>query len=100
MSDVTPPDFAALLDATSLPSGPNTEQLERAIARWNSYLTDGTFALSVPRDATIGVPDEMANFWTSPWPYWEMRARAPKLWDTLCGSGLVIFKVSSWTAVS
>jgi len=92
VSDVTPPDFAALLDATSLPSGPGPEHLERAVARWNAYLADGTFALSVPRDASIGVPDEMVNFWTSPWPYWEMRSRAPKLWDTLCGSGLVIFK--------
>ena len=84
----------------SLPSGPSPENLERAIARWNAYLSDGTFALSAPRDATIGVPDEMVNFWTSPWPYWEMSLRAPKLWDSLRGSGLVIFKVSSWTIVS
>jgi damage-control phosphatase, subfamily III len=97
---VTPPDFTELLDATSPPSGPDPEHLERAVARWNTYLADGTFVLSVPRDAIIGVPDEMVNFWTSPWPYWEMRLRAPKLWDTLCGSGLVIFKVSSWKTVS
>jgi hypothetical protein len=92
VSDVTPPDFAALLDVTSLPLGPASEQLERAVARWNAYLADGTFALSVPRDAAIGAQDEIVNFWTSPWPYWDIRLRAPKVWDALCGSGLVIFK--------
>jgi hypothetical protein len=92
---VTPPDFAALLDVTSLPLGPASEQLERAVARWNAYLADGTFALSVPRDAAIGAQDEIVNFWTSPWPYWDIRLRAPKVWDALCGSGLVIFKVSA-----
>jgi len=92
VSDVTPPDFTALLDATSLPPGPSPGHLERTVARWNAYLANGTFTLSVPRDATIGAPDEMLNFWTSPWPYWDMRLRAPKVWDMLCQSGLVIFK--------
>jgi hypothetical protein len=91
---VTPPDFAALLDVTSQPPGPSPEHLEQAVVRWNAYLADGTFALSVPRDATVGVPDKVVNFWTSPWPYWDMRLRAPKVWDALRGSGLVIFKVS------
>ncbi|KAI0297018.1 hypothetical protein B0F90DRAFT_1742372 [Multifurca ochricompacta] len=92
VSDVTPPDFSALLDASSLPPGPAPEYLERAIARWNGYLFNGTFSLSVPRDADIGTPDESVNFWTSPWPYWDMRLRAPKVWDALRESGLVIFK--------
>jgi hypothetical protein len=96
---VTPPDFTALLGASSLPRGPVPENLERTIARWNTYLANGTFSLSVPRDAAIGVSDEMVNFWTSPWPYWEMRLRAPKVWDALCESGLVIFKVGEWAAV-
>ncbi|KAH9982017.1 hypothetical protein BJV74DRAFT_852635 [Russula compacta] len=92
VSDVTPPDFAALLDVASIPQGPAPEHLERAIARWNAYLANGTFDLSVPRDAAIGTPDERVNFWTSPWPYWDMRLRAPKVWDALRESGLVIFK--------
>ncbi|KAI9512134.1 DUF89 domain-containing protein [Russula earlei] len=92
VSDVTPPDFAALLDVASLPRGPAPEHLERAIARWNAYLANGTFALFVPRDAPIGTPNERVDFWTSPWPYWDMRLRAPKVWDALSESGLVIFK--------
>ena len=94
---MTPPDFAALLDVTTLPDGPAPGDLERAITRWNSYLANGTFSLSVPRDATIGTPDEVINFWTSPWPYWDMHLRAPKVWDALRESGLVVFKVSAWT---
>lgn len=95
MSDVTPPDFAALLDPSALPRGPAPEHLERTIARWNGYLTNGTFALSVARDAPIGASDEAFNFWTSPWPYWEMHSHAPGVWNTLRDSGLVIFKVRS-----
>ncbi|KAI9459850.1 DUF89 domain-containing protein [Lactarius psammicola] len=92
VSDVTPPDFAALLDPSALPRGPAPEHLERAIARWNGYLASGTFALSVARDAPIGASDEAFNFWTSPWPYWDMRVRAPGVWNALRESGLVIFK--------
>ena len=92
---MTPSDFAALLDAASLPTGPSPEHLERAVARWNSYLANGTFTLSIPLDSTIGASDEMVDFWTSPWPYWDMRLRTPKLWETLSQSGLVIFKVST-----
>ncbi|KAH9003903.1 DUF89 domain-containing protein [Lactarius hatsudake] len=77
VSDVTPSDFAALLDPSALPPGPAPEHLERAIVRWNGYLASGTFALSVARDAPIGASDEVFNFWTSPWPYWDMRVRAP-----------------------
>jgi damage-control phosphatase, subfamily III len=85
-----------LLDVASLPPGPAPEHLERAIARWNAYLADGTFALSVSRDAPIGAADERVDFWTSPWPYWDMRLRAPNLWEALSESGLVIFKVGVW----
>ncbi|KAI9435580.1 DUF89 domain-containing protein [Lactarius indigo] len=92
VSDVTPPDFTALLDSSVLPRGPAPEHLERAIARWNVYLASGTFALSVARDAPIGASDEAFNFWTSPWPYWDMRVRAPGVWNALRESGLVIFK--------
>jgi hypothetical protein len=93
VSDVTPLDFAALLDVATRPRGPEPDYLEHAIARWNAYLANGTFSLSVPRDAVIGTPDERINFWTSPWPYWDMHLRAPRVWDSLRESGLVIFKV-------
>jgi len=92
VSDVTPPDFAALLDPSALPRGPAPEHLERAIARWNGYLASGTFALSVARDAPIGASDGAFDFWTSPWPYWDMRVRAPGIWNALRDSGLVILK--------
>lgn len=34
-----------------------------------------------------------ANFWTGPWPYWDLKERAPQLWSDLTESSLVIFKV-------
>ncbi|KAH9019181.1 hypothetical protein EDB85DRAFT_2075854 [Lactarius pseudohatsudake] len=71
-----------------------------AIARWNGYLASGTFALSVARDAPISASDEVFNFWTSPWPYWDMRVRAPGVWNALRESGLVIFKTRTREATS
>ena len=34
-----------------------------------------------------------ANFWTGPWPYWDMKTRAPEVWSDLRESSLVILKV-------
>ena len=34
-----------------------------------------------------------ANFWTSPYPYWNMEKLAPELFADLSQSSLVIFKV-------
>lgn len=83
------------------------------VLRWQSYLENDTFALSVPLDTPLG-GDVTANangdknadinlesngvkgatFWTGPWPYWDMKELAGGLWEELSGSGLVIFKVS------
>ncbi|ETW85861.1 hypothetical protein HETIRDRAFT_309837 [Heterobasidion irregulare TC 32-1] len=115
VSDVTPPDFAATLtallsptffppppasstppstDASPSPSpSPSSAHLHALVARWTAYFASGVFALSVPRDAPLGARSALAEFWTSPWPYWDMRAHAPALWGELRGSGLVVFKV-------
>jgi hypothetical protein len=112
VSDVTPADFAALVaslsDATFFPAPPEDDaaaratsvaHLEAMVARWQAYLADGTFALAVARDTPLGPPRAdagvvaAAGFWTQPWPYWDMRLRAPELWTGLRDSGLVIFKV-------
>lgn len=34
-----------------------------------------------------------ADFWTGPWPNWDLQDRAPALWNDLKDSSLVIFKV-------
>lgn len=38
--------------------------------------------------------EHQANFWTLPFPYWNMKELAPELYDHLRGSNLVIFKVN------
>ena len=39
--------------------------------------------------------DGMYEFWTAPWPYWDLEPKAGNLFEFLKGSGLVVFKVSS-----
>lgn len=82
------------------------------VLRWQSYIENGTFALSVPLDTPLGGDVTVnangqknadvnvksngvkeASFWTGPWPYWDMKELAVELWKTLSESGLVIFKV-------
>ncbi|KDQ54505.1 hypothetical protein JAAARDRAFT_196426 [Jaapia argillacea MUCL 33604] len=105
VSDVMPPDFSStitsLLDPSFFPpppSGASTkpeefkQNLESMVMRWQKYISDGTFELSVPSDTKIGEGNAKADFWTSPYPYWNMKERAPELWEGLIGSGLVIFK--------
>ncbi|KAA1475715.1 DUF89 domain-containing protein [Dentipellis sp. KUC8613] len=101
VSDVTPPDFSStpssLLSPTFFPSpsstpSPSQTHLHAMVTRWQRYLSDGTFALSVPLDTPLGAKNDLLDFWTSPWPYWDIHARAPKLSDSLRESGLVIFK--------
>ncbi|KAI0063016.1 DUF89 domain-containing protein [Artomyces pyxidatus] len=101
VSDVTPPDFAStpssLLSPTFFPSpsstpSPSQAHLHQMVTRWQGYLTDGTFALSVPLDTPLGAPRDDLDFWTSPWPYWDLREHAPVLWENLKESGLVVFK--------
>lgn len=69
------------------------------MARWRSYLADGTFALSVPFDTPLGVPKvtdseeslKDAAFWTTESSYWRLPEQE-RLMRRLAGSGLVIFK--------
>ncbi|KAI0316951.1 DUF89 domain-containing protein [Amylostereum chailletii] len=101
VSDVTPPDFAstpaALLSPTFFPStsstpSPGQAHLHAMVTRWQGYLANGQFALSVPLDSPLGTGGSTFEFWTSPWPYWDMKIHAPALWEHLAQSGLVIFK--------
>lgn len=105
VSDVTPPDFketlSSLLDPAFFPSGASPEQrrhLEAMVTRWQKYSEDGVFKLSVPIDTPLGGGSEsqgrLAEFWTTPWPYWDLRERDAQLWEALRGTGLVILKVS------
>ncbi|EGO02864.1 hypothetical protein SERLA73DRAFT_176294 [Serpula lacrymans var. lacrymans S7.3] len=101
VSDVTPVDFSTTITSllstsffTTLPSAPSPtclSHLERMVTRWKTYLNDGTFTLSTDLKETN--PKAIAEFWTGPWPYWNMRERAGTIYDWLSDSGLVIFKV-------
>ncbi|CDO75454.1 hypothetical protein BN946_scf184823.g8 [Trametes cinnabarina] len=109
VSDVTPPDFKSttksLLSPTFFPQETTTEgapaagssddsraHLLEMVKRWESYIESGVFSLSVPIDSPLGASDKMADFWTSPYPYWNMDALAPELHASLRDSSLVIFK--------
>ncbi|KAJ6476204.1 DUF89 domain-containing protein [Mycena sanguinolenta] len=102
VSDVTSEDFAnsiaLMLDREFLPPPPGMdfERLRTMLNRWEKYISEGIFALSVPTTTPLGgVSDgaaQLADFWTHPAPYWDMRLHAPTLWDTLATSDLVIFK--------
>ncbi|KAF8310776.1 DUF89-domain-containing protein [Clavulina sp. PMI_390] len=116
VSDVLPPDFRFILSPTppetlaptwteffssesgeaSAPSAGH--DLETMLARWRSYVADGTFALSVPFDSPIGVPGKDASeavkdaaFWTGWKSYWALPEQ-DGLMKPLKESGLVIFK--------
>ena len=101
VSDVTPADFRDLF--TSLrsesfflhdaPSSEARSQLSSLLTRWEQYVRDGVFALSVPLETKLGEKNEMYDFWTAPNPYWDMSVKAPELFESLKQSGLVIFKV-------
>lgn len=86
------------------------------VTRWKKYIDEGIFALSVPFTTALGGGGgaELAEFWTAPSAYWDMRLLgmlpfvdifedlytgrfpAPKLWEALQKSNLVIFKVTTW----
>lgn len=111
VSDVTPPDFSVTISSLLNPSffpPPATDEaidpslygdLFHMVSRWQKYVDDGTFKLSVPLNTPLGASrlgsteSNLADFWTSPYPYWDMESRAPLLWKSLSESGLVIFKV-------
>lgn len=66
------------------------------VQRWQKYVDEGVFRLSVPLDTQLGGGGEKgkkAEFWTTPYPYWEMEMLDGELVSDLKRSGLVIFKV-------
>jgi hypothetical protein len=109
VSDVTPADFklaiTSLLDrsffnaagASNSNSSAGHEHLKHMVTRWNTYIDQGVFSLSVSMDTALGGDRGgmavRAEFWTSPWPFWHMKDRAHELFRSLVESDLVIFKV-------
>lgn len=105
VSDVTPLDFEDLLQCLLSPfffptidpdpvSVDGKAYLRTMVTRWKSYITSGVFELSVPADTQLGSKNVMADFWTEPWPYWNMKERSGELFASLMQSSLVVFKVS------
>ncbi|OSX56693.1 hypothetical protein POSPLADRAFT_1076550 [Postia placenta MAD-698-R-SB12] len=118
VSDVTPPDFKSAISSLLSPAffPPESEaqttaheqsegaiptpserpesrtHLREMVTRWAGYLENGVFALSVPIDTPLGASDIKANFWTLPYPYWNMAELGPEVYNGLKNSGLVIFK--------
>lgn len=108
VSDVTPADFKetliSLLDPAFFPTSVDAghglpfEHLKHIVSRWRSYVDQGVFQLSVPTETPLGgggtEATAKADFWTTPWPYWNMESLAPEVFQMLKLSDLVIFKVS------
>ncbi|RDB19624.1 hypothetical protein Hypma_013262 [Hypsizygus marmoreus] len=108
VSDVTPADFSQTLSSLLDPSffsrfaGPNegstpsSEHLKHMVTRWKNYVDEGVFKLSVPLATPLGGSgsevDLFGSFWTSPWPYWNLKDYAPELFSALQESSLVVFK--------
>ncbi|TCD59952.1 hypothetical protein EIP91_011016 [Steccherinum ochraceum] len=113
VSDVTPTDFAStipdLLSDTFFPPPGSTihppegavtpparleehSYLRQMVTRWQKYLAEGVFSLSVPESTPLGASDVKADFWTSPYPYWDLKEKGHVVFEELKESGLVIFK--------
>jgi hypothetical protein len=102
VSDVTPTDFkntfSLLASHTFFGDSMQTqssEHLQELISRWNTYLDNGIFSLSVPIDTPLGgkgQESKQAEFWTASKPYWDMKSKAFETFAMLEESGLVIFK--------
>jgi len=103
VSDVTPSDFKDTFEFLLDPSffntsadtahTPNFGHLKHMVSRWRNYVDQGIFKLSVPIETPLGGGGtEGASFWSTPWPYWNMESLAPKIFQTLKLSNLVIFK--------
>jgi len=84
VSDTNIKDFKWIIDTCinppdSLKEFDNTNLIEMA-KRWKSYLENGQWILN----------DDI--FWTSNYPFWHMAIFAPKLYEYLSDSSLLIFK--------
>jgi len=83
LSDVTPADFtktiSSLLSATFFPpnstiSSGSVAHLRQMVTRWQRYLNEGIVRLAT----NIDNGQKMTEFWTGPWPYWNMNELAPE----------------------
>ncbi|ORY72884.1 DUF89-domain-containing protein [Leucosporidium creatinivorum] len=102
VSDVQPHDFtltlSSLLDPTFFPStnGATEEEkvaLKEMVQRWQRYVDEGKFRLSTPLDLQMGDKGgELADSWTTAYPYSDLPEKAPALLAELQKSSLVIFK--------
>jgi len=99
VSDVTPSDFKQtiqlLLDPKFIDSMPERDNLVSMVSRWQGYIKREVFSLSVSQDLRLGDNTHgKADFWTLPYPSWNMKTYAPELFKDLSTSDLVIFKVN------
>ncbi|EKM77037.1 hypothetical protein AGABI1DRAFT_21393, partial [Agaricus bisporus var. burnettii JB137-S8] len=102
LSDATPFDFKRLysllnqefFESVDIGDSPDCwEHLSVMFERWEGYVEKGVFKLSVPDGSPLGGDTRgRADFWTSPYPYWDMKNLAPPLYENLRSSDLVIFK--------
>ncbi|KAG2003504.1 DUF89 domain-containing protein [Coprinopsis cinerea AmutBmut pab1-1] len=103
VSDVLPIDFVTIIDQLLDPAFFSdvaeqdtsllvSEQVKGMASRWKSYVESGVFELSVPLDTPIGADAKAGEFWTTPYPYWNLHEHDPALFESLKKSGLVIFK--------
>lgn len=75
----------------------HTNSTQRLAARWQSYMTSGKFALSMPANTPLGGSPQLhssgqADFWTTYHNYPSMAIIAPQLHASLSSSRLVISK--------
>ncbi|KAF7784879.1 hypothetical protein Agabi119p4_1044 [Agaricus bisporus var. burnettii] len=102
ISDATPFDFKRFysllnqefFESVDIGDSPDCwEHLSVMVERWKGYVEKGVFKLSVPDGSPLGGDTRgRADFWTSPYPYWDMKNLAPPLYENLRSSDLVIFK--------
>ncbi|KAK0478781.1 DUF89 domain-containing protein [Armillaria novae-zelandiae] len=107
VSDVTPSDFSQTLDlllddaflASSSPTEAERRNLRYMVTRWKGCVDQGIFSLSVPRSTPLGEgKGSTADFWTTHFPYWDMKIHDEPLWTELhLNSSLVIFKEADHT---
>ncbi|GAA5863437.1 hypothetical protein JCM8547_006980 [Rhodosporidiobolus lusitaniae] len=103
VSDVQPHDFLALLSSLKSPlsffgsdadlSDEDVEALKALAERWETFVEEGKFRLSVSKEMRMGDKGgEAADFWTSPHAFASLPSLAPSLLEDLKKSSLVIFK--------
>jgi len=102
VSDVLPADFIWAIDVlqdtsffaqhTDKMTKEDQDALTAMSARWQSYVADGKFKLSVPLDTKLGQKTEIGDYWTGPYSYQHLPEKDPKLLEELKKSDLVIFK--------